>query len=71
MARIDEIETLLYKAYSLGIQNEVMDTAKRIIDRERFIDTMVAYELAFQETRSKHETRNSKDVCGSDTSITD
>lgn len=67
VARIDEIETLLYEAYKIGIQNEVRDTARAIINKDRFIDPLVAYEIAFQQTITKNETRNSKDVCRSNT----
>lgn len=65
MARIDDIESLMYNAYACGIQDEVRETARVIINENRFIDPLVAYETAFQQTMSKNETGNDKDVHGS------
>jgi len=65
MARIDDIESLMYDAYAYGIQDDVRDIARNIISENRFIDPLVAYETAFQQTMSKNETGNDQNVHGS------
>lgn len=55
----DRIEEVLMEAYKNGIHEQVFETVKQIQQEHRF-DLARAYEIAFEQTMSRHEQSNSK-----------
>ena len=49
MTSEDIIQEILYEANSYGLLYEVIDTAKKIMEREPKVDRVEAYEAALKE----------------------
>jgi len=47
MTNEQQIEEILHEADAYGLRQEVIDSAKRLREEDRTIDTVTSYELAF------------------------
>lgn len=54
MAQFD-IEEILHEAHAYGLRDEVLNTAKKLIDNNTFHDISIAYNLAYQHCTEQIE----------------
>lgn len=59
MDMADRIEEVLMEAYKKGVHEQVFETVKQIQHEHRF-DLAKAYEVAFEQTMSRHEHTDSE-----------
>jgi hypothetical protein len=64
MDMADRIEDIMMKAYSKGVHEQVFETVKQIQHEHRF-DLARAYEVAFEQTMSRHEHTDSENQLNS------
>jgi hypothetical protein len=59
MDMADRIEDIMMKAYKQGVHTQVFEAVKQIQHDHRF-DLAKAYEVAFEQTMSRHEQTDSE-----------
>ena len=59
MDMADRIEEVMMQAYKQGVHEQVFETVKQIQHDHRF-DLAKAYEIAFEQTMSRHEHTDSE-----------
>ena len=59
MDMADRIEEVMMQAYKQGVHEQVFETVKQIQHDHRF-DLAKAYEVAFEQTMSRHEHTDSE-----------